>query len=259
MNNSAGGTTTTQQAPASQLPFQQYGMNQAYQQYQNAGSNPNQLVSPFSQQQNQAIGNITNLANSQTGPTQSAANYTQNVLNGSPANNPYLSSEFNLGANDVQNRLSSEFANSGRGVIGSLPIQADQMNNLATQLYGGAYNTGVQQQMQAAANAPNIASSQMATQQGLFGAGQQIQNLGQQYIQAPQTFLNNYLNQANQVPGTSIQTTGQGNPMLAAAGGATLGSSIGSTLGSLFSPQNPSASQWGSLLGSIGGGLLGGG
>lgn len=225
MSNNSAGTTTTQQAPATQLPYEQYGLNQAYQQYQNV-NNPNQLVSPFSQQQNQAIGNITNLANSPTGPTQSAANYTQNVLNGSPANNPYLSSEFNLGANDVQNRLSSEFANSGRGVIGSLPIQADQMNNLATQLYGGAYNTGVQQQMQAAANAPNIANSQMGLQQGLFNAGQQIQNLGQQYIQAPQTFLQNYLNQANQSNGQAIQTTGSGNPLLAGAGYASILSPI---------------------------------
>src|SRR6185312_16322503 len=167
--------TTNATGPSFALPFQEYGLGQAQAQYQGVNS-PQQLVAGFSQPQNQAISGIQQLAtNNHT--LGAAQNYTQSVLNGSPANNPYLNSEFNQAANTVQNRLESEFAGAGRNVIGSAPVQADELNNLATQLYGGAYNTGVQQQENAAALAPNVTNAQLGLQQGLFGAGQQIQNL----------------------------------------------------------------------------------
>src|SRR6185503_2441357 len=166
---SQNGSQTTQtvqsQAPSWQQPYQSYGLQQALAQFQGVNS-PQQLVAGFSPEQNQAISGIQQLATNN--PTLGAAqNYTTSVLNGSPANNPYLSQQFNLAANDVQNRLESEFAGSGRNVIGSAPVQADELNNLATQLYGGAYNTGVQQQENAAANANNLVNSQMGLQQGL--------------------------------------------------------------------------------------------
>src|SRR5581483_4732565 len=237
--------TTNATGPSFALPFQQYGLGQAQAQYQGVNS-PTQLVAGFSPQQDQAISGIQGLATNN--PTLNAAqNYTQNVLNGSPANNPYLNSEFNLGANQVQNRLSSEFAGAGRNIIGSAPVQADELNNLATQLYGGAYNTGVQQQENAAAQAPNIVGSQLGLQQGLFGAGQQIQNLGQNYITAPQQFLQQYLNQVNQVPGQSI-TSQQPLTTTQQIGLAGTGAGIGNTVGSLL----------GNYLGGSGGGSVGG-
>lgn len=254
---SGGGSTTqttTQQAPSWQLPYQQYGLNQAYSQYQNVNS-PTQLVSPFSSQQNQAISNITDFANGNN-PVGNASNaYIANTLSGSPANNPYLNSEFNLAANGVQNRLESEFAGSGRNVEGSLPVQADQMNNLATQFYGGAYNTGVQQQEQAAALAPGAQQQTLANQQGLFNAGQQIQNLGQQYIQAPQTFLNQYLSQANGNLGSTYSQPLYFDQGLMGLGGAALGQQAGSAIGNAIGGQ--SGQGYGSLLGTLGGGLLG--
>ena len=250
------GTTTTQQAPSWQLPYQQFGANQALAQFQGVNS-PTQLVAPFSSQQNQAISNIGNIAQTGTPGASAAGSYVNNVLNGNPANNPYLSSEFNLAANDVQNRLSSEFANSGRGVVGSMPVQADQLNNLATQLYGGAYNTGVQQQEQALSSVPSLGSNALDTQQALYNAGGAVQNLSQQYINAPQQFLQQYLNQANQGLGQSLTTTGQNNPLLAGLGGASLGGSVGSAIGSAISPSSSTAGQTGSNWGSLVGGLLG--
>jgi len=255
---SQNGNTPTQTSsttgPSWALPYEQYGLGQAQAQYQGVNS-PQQLVAGFSQPQNQAISGIQQLATNN--PTLGAAQqYTQNVLSGSPANNPYLNSEFNQAANTVQNRLESEFAGSGRNIIGSAPVQSDELNNLATQLYGGAYNTGVQQQENAAAQAPNVTNAQMGLQQGLFGAGQQIQNLGQQYIQAPQTFLQNYLNQVNQVPGQSnvAQTPLTNYQQAALAGtGANMGSNVGSLLGSYF---GGSGSNVGGLLGGLAGSFL---
>lgn len=225
--------TQTAQAPSWQVPYQQYGLNQAYSQYNNVSS-PQQLVAGFSPQQNQAITGITNLATNN--PTSNALNnYTTSVLNGQPANNPYLNSEFQLGANQVQNQLESEFAGSGRNVIGSLPVQSDELNNLATQLYGGAYNTGVQQQESAAANAPNAVNTAMGLQTNLYNTGQQVQNLAQQYIQAPQTFLSNYLQQV--MPGAGATQTLQEptSPLQQIGTYSTLGGLLGSLGGSLGS------------------------
>jgi hypothetical protein len=156
----------------------------------------------------------------------------------------------------VQNRLSSEFAGSGRNVIGSLPVQSDQLNNLATQLYGGAYNTGVQQQENALAQAVPLEQQQFNAQQQLFNAGGQVQNLAQQYIQAPQSFLNNYLSQVNGDLGRTSSTQQPYSPFLQGVSNAGVGSQIGNALGgaigSYFGSDN--GGSWGSLIG----GLLGG-
>ncbi len=255
------GNSTTQvqtaQAPSWQLPYQQYGLQQATAQY-NGVTSPQQLVAGFSPQQNQAISGITSLATNN--PTLSAAqNYTQSVLNGQPANNPYLNSEFNQAADTVQNRLESEFANAGQPVVNSLPVQSDEMNNLATDLYGGAYNTGVQQQENALGNAGNVVNNQVGVQQDLFNTGGAVQNLAQQYIQAPQNFLNQYLQQVTGNLGSTattqqpLSTTQQ----IAQAGvGAQAGSSIGSNIGSLIGKwlgNSSTGSSVGGLLGALGG------
>ena len=257
--NSGSSTTQVQnsQAPSWQQPYQQYGLGQATAQY-NGITSPQQLVAGFAPQQNQAISGITSLATNN--PTLGAAqDYTQSVLNGSPANNPYLNSEFNNAANTVQNRIESEFAGAGQPVVNSLPVQSDELNNLASQLYGGAYNTGVQQQENALANSGNVVNNELGLQQGLYNAGGAVQNLAQQYIQAPQTFLNQYL---SQVGGNLGQTSTTQQPLSTtqqiAQGwlGASAGSQVGSTLGSLLGKYlgNSSAGgSIGSLLGAIGG------
>ena len=248
MSGGGGGSnqSTTAQAPSWQLPYQQYGLNQSQAQY-NGVSSPTQLVAPFSPMQNEALTNIQSATNNN--PTSGAVNtWVTSTLNGNPANNPSLSSEFNLAANDVQNRLSSEFAGSGRGVVGSLPIQSDEMNNLATQLYGGAYNTGVQEQEQAAATAPSAVSTALSLPETEFNAGGQVQNLAQQYIQAPQNFLNQYLSRVNGNLGTTQTTPMYFNPGMTALGGAGLGSSLASALG-----YGQTGQGIGGLLGAIGG------
>ena len=256
MSQSGSQTTQTVQsgAPSWQLPYQQYGLQQATAQYQGVNS-PQQLVAGFSQPQNQAISGIQQLATNN--PTLgSAQGYVQGVLNGSPVNNPYLNSEFNQAANTVQNRLESEFAGAGQPVVNSLPVQSDELNNLATDLYGGAYNTGVQQQENALGNAGNVVNNQLGLQQGLFGAGQQVQNLAQQYIQAPQNFLNQYLSQVTGNLGTTQSVQQPYSPALQSATNASLGSSLGSSLGGILGNwlgNGTTGSNIGGLLGALGG------
>lgn len=257
--NSGPSSILSGTAPAWELPYQQYGLQQALAQFQGINS-PQQLVAGFSPQQNQAISGITDLATNGTPETSAAQSYVSNVLSGQPANNPYLNSEFNLGANAVQNRLESEFAGSGRNVIGSLPIQSDELNNLATQLYGGAYQTGIQQQENALGQAVPLEQEQFGAQQNLYNAGGAIQNLGQEFIQAPQTFLSNYLGQVGMYPGTQstltqplsgAQQIGQASAL--AGLGGTAGSQIGNYIGGLLGSSGSTASNVGGILGSLAG------
>lgn len=255
MSGGNSNQTLTSQAPSWQLPYQQYGLNQAQGQYNNVSS-PTQLVAPFSPQQNQAIQGVTNLATNN--PTAGAANnWVTNTLNGSPANNPYLNSEFNQAADATQDRLASEFAGSGRNVGGSLPLRSDELNNLATSLYGGAYNTGVQQQETAAGLAPSAVNTSMGLQNNLFNTGQQVQNQAQQYIQAPQTFLNQYLSRVNGNLGNTTTQPLYFNRGLMGLGGASLGGSLGNTIGQALGGAGSNGGNWGQLLGTLGGGLLG--
>lgn len=55
------------------------------------------------------------------------------------ASNPYLDATFNKAALSTQNQLASEFARSGRNVGASQGLRSQQLNDLATNIYGGAY------------------------------------------------------------------------------------------------------------------------
>lgn len=247
MNPSSTTQTSTQQAPSWQQPYQAYGQNQALAQYQN----PSSLVAPFAPQQEQAISNITGMANNGTPVANSANNYATGVLNNGPTQNPYLDNTFNMAAQQTQGQLASQFAGSGRNVDASQGQRSQQLNDLATQIYGGAYNTGIQQQEQALAAAPGLDQNQYAAQQQLYNAGGQVQNLSQQYIQAPQNSLNQYLQRTGVNMGSTSTTPLYYNQAAGALGGALTGSQIGSALGG----SNNSYAPW---LGALAGGLLGG-
>lgn len=240
MNPGSTNQTTTQTSPSWQQPYQNYGLNQAYSLY-----NKGPTVAPFSPMQEQALGGIQNLGNNNP-LTNSAVNYNTNVLNNGPEQNPYLDRIFNQAADQTQNRLASEFAGAGRGVTNSLPLRSDELNNLATSIYGGAYNTGVQQQEQAAAQAPGTQGMQYQDLNALYGGGQQVQNLAQQYANAPANWLNQYLGQTSPGMGTSTTTPYYYNQGAGALGGALVGSQLGQQAG--FSP-------W---MGALGGAILGG-
>lgn len=56
------------------------------------------------------------------------------------ASNPYLDAMFQRAAQSSRGALESEFARAGRNVNAAAPIRGEQLNNLATSLYGGAYD-----------------------------------------------------------------------------------------------------------------------
>jgi hypothetical protein len=154
-------TTTTQEPPAFIQPYMQYGAQQSRGLYETGGPQyyGGNTVVPFSNQTEQALGLTEQRALQGSPVTDAAQTYAANTLGAAPssqfgsaanpwatnanpyggATNPYLDATFNKAADSVQNRLETQFAGSGRNVSASMPANADYLNDLATQIYGGAY------------------------------------------------------------------------------------------------------------------------
>jgi hypothetical protein len=156
-------TTNVTEPPAFIQPYMQYGAQQSRALYETGGPQYYQgnTVVPFSSQTEQALGGMEDRALEGSAVNNAAQNYATNTLSGSPssqfgmgqnpyassanpygsASNPHLDATFNKAADSVQNRLESQFAGAGRNVAASRPANTDQLNDLATQLYGGAYES----------------------------------------------------------------------------------------------------------------------
>lgn len=215
----AGNTTTTTAPPAYMLPYISTALGQAnnllgYQPQYYPGS----TVAGFSAPQQDAMQGIQGMAGG-TPYGDAAQSFDTRMLTGSfapgtsqanlaamgagGAHNPDLDAMFKQAAGATQNQLASEFAGAGRNVSASEPLRAEQLNNLATNLYGGAYaqdqadalaaNQSLANQQ---ANALGMTPSLNAVQQGNLaaemGVGQQVQNLAQQEIGANQAMYNYY-------------------------------------------------------------------
>lgn len=247
-------TTPYQGSLASAQALDQAGGPQIY------GANGQQTVANFSPLQNIGLASIAGTA---MGPsaTQGAEGWNQYATSGAlldPNANPYLQANYNQALQGEQNNIASEFGAAGRNVISSLPVQQQGAADLANQLYGSAYNSGLQATTQAAAQAPSL-------DQSMYLPGEQLYTAGAQQQQQQQNQLNstaNIFNYQQELPyntegwyqgllgqiATPYQqntttTQNQGNPWAGALGGALTGAEAGSTMG-----------PWG----AVGGGLLGG-
>lgn len=187
-----------------------FGLNEARNLY-------DQGPNPYQQQGNEMV------AARATGgdPTITAAqNYVQTSLNGGFLNsNPYLDKTFEQARLATQGGLSSEFARSGRNVGASEGLRSQQLDNLATSIYGGAYN------------------NDRALQQASLGYAQPLGN--QAYTDAAQlrglqnpqgTALDEYLARIN---GTQLPPRQGGFSATGALGGALTGFASGGPLGAV--------------------------
>lgn len=172
----------------------------------------------------------------------------------SPDSNPYLKDTFHQAANQVQQQVGAQFAGMGRNLESSIPVQNDQMNQLATQIYGGNYANERSNMQNAAQNANNLNASNLANLGALGQAGALQQQQSQNYIDAaqnrfnynqnqPYQNLNQYMGLINSMQHGTAQTTQQPvfhNQAAGALGGAMAG--YGST-----------GSMWGAGLGALAG------
>lgn len=275
-------TTQVNEPPAFIQPFMQYGAQQSRSLYETGGPQyyGGNTVVPFSQQTEQALGLTEQRALQGSPVTNAAQGYATRTLNTTPTSqfgsgqnpygsvhNPYLDATFNKAADAVQQRLGTQFAVSGRNIEASRAVNADELNNLATGIYGGAYenerNRGFQgyqaerdrmaqdlnnqatRQYGVASMAPSLAAQDYADINALAGVGGQVEDMAARLMEdqaarwdfsqnAPQINLDNYIARiTGAYPGqNSTQTTPTyRNRMGSALGGGMLGYSVGSGIG----------------------------
>lgn len=297
-SSSPSRTTTVNEPPAFIQPYMQYGAQQGRALYETGGPQyyGGNTVVPFSEQTENALGRTEQRALQGSPVNQAAQGYATNTLNTAPTSqfgagqnpygsgsNPYLDATFNRAADSVQQRLGTQFAGSGRNIDASRAVNADELSGLAERIYGGAYENerGRQygfdlserdrmaqdlsqqraHQFGVAGLAPTLANQDYVDLQALGGVGGQVEDLSGRLMEdqaarwdfsqnAPQMNLDNYIARitGGYPGGTQTNTTPTyRNRTAGAAGGAMAGAQMGSAFG-----------PWGTAIGAIGGGLLGG-
>lgn len=258
---SSGKQTTTTEPPKYLLPYLQEAAQGAAGLYRGGpqGYYPGETVVPFSQQTQQAMDRTQQRAEAGSPVLNNAQRYAGGVLNGDFLNsNPYLDATFNKAADAVQNRVQTSFAGSGRNVDQGRGLGAQEMNDLANQIYGGNYQAERQRMQELVPQAGYLAGQDYADIDRLAGVGAQQEDFTGRQMEdaasrwdfdqnAPGVSLDQYMSRLNGQPG-SVQTSpiyrNRGAGIL---GGAAAGQQIGAGIGSGYGGY-----------GAIIGGLLGG-
>lgn len=232
---------TKVEPPSYQLPYLKTGLQQAQNLYNQGPS-----VVPFSPQTEQALQMTQDRALAGSPLTSSAQDYAQKSLNGGfLGSNPYLDATFNKAALATQNQLASQFGGAGRNVDASQGLRSQQLNDLATGIYGGAYDAERNRQQGVLPYVTPLAEADYSDANHLAGVGSQVEGLAQKYADAPGNSLDQYLSRVRGADYGSTQTSRQpssSNPLGGALGGAAAGSAFG---------------PWGTLGGAVLGGIFG--
>jgi hypothetical protein len=117
----------------------------------NQTNNPPAYIAPYLSEAAEQARNLYGQGNYVAPVTQSAIDYTKNVLGGGfMGSNPYLDATFNKAAGAVTNQVQSNFGLSGRNPRGidAAGFAQEGYNDLANQIYGGNYQAERQRQQQ---------------------------------------------------------------------------------------------------------------
>jgi hypothetical protein len=244
MGGSSGGQSTSVGPPKWQLPYIQQGYGAAQSLYQQGGT----PVVPFSQETNTALTNTAARAQNGSPVVGAAQGLAQNTLNGGFLGaNPHLDATFNRAALQTQNQLASQFAGAGRDVAASEGLRAQQLNDLATGIYGGAYDSERNRMQQTMQMAPGLANQDYVDLGQLSAVGAQREGLAREQAEAPGLALDQYLGRVTGSVGSTSYAPSQRNRAAGAIGGAMLGSQMGQQYGG-----------WGQIGGGLLGGIMGG-
>lgn len=185
----SGNQTTRTEPPSYQLPYLQSGLRRAEGLYGQGSP-----VIPFAPQTEQALQLTQQRALSGSPVTRAGQDYITNTLQGGfLGSNPYLDQTFNRAALSTQNQLASEFARSGRSVDASEGLRSQQLNDLATGIYGGAYDAERNRMQGVLPYGQSYANQDYADLGQLRGVGSEIEGLAGQYANAPDVALDQYL------------------------------------------------------------------
>lgn len=271
MSKGGGSQTTRTEPPKFMVPFLQEGMREAQSLYRQGAPQfyPGQTVVGFSPETEAALGMQTQRAQGGSPLLDQAQSYASNLIGRNQpitfggASNPHLDATFNRGADQIMNRLKTDFAGSGRNTGAAMPVAGEQLGAFANDLYGGAYESERnrmaneigqqrQNQMSVLGMAPGLANADYADIDRLAQVGQVREDLTGRQIDdaaarwdfgqnAPGMALDQYLGRLQGYPGSTTSQPTSRNVGAGALGGAMLGNILFPGLG-----------------GIIGGGLLGG-
>lgn len=222
---SKGSTATTSTGPAPYLTSDYQNLANAGTGIYGSGYSADQAL------QNQGLSQLQS-ATASNPIGSSAQGYFNTLESGSllnPATNPSLQGMAQLADNQIQNNLSSEFAGSGRNIEASAPVQASQMANVASDIYGGAYNNTLNNMTAGMGQASQLEGEQMMP--------------GTTALSVPGSQLSSYGSLLGSMPGGTASTPYYTNAASGALSGAIPGALIGNALG------GSSGSGWGALLG----------
>lgn len=225
-------TSTTSQAPwAAQSPYLTSGFQAAqnlylpggtptgYQWYTDPTTGSRATVSPLTQETANLVGNVTNLAN-QPNILNPAEDYARAAMSGqylSPSSNPYLSDMVTAASRAAQDQfltqsipgLSSRFGMSGRTGSSGMGNAFNQLSagygrgiaDIATNMYGTAYENERQRQQEMAMFAPDL----LQARTGMYGAGIEAQDILNEQAQRELTDRVNRFNFEQQQPSDALQ------------------------------------------------------
>lgn len=118
-----------------------------------------------------ALSGSPTIANAESGLNQMIAGQT----------NPYLDAMYNQAAGKVASSVNQNFANAGRYGSGAhTGALTEGLGNMATQLYGGAYENDAARRMQAIGMAPQFGNLAYQDASQMLNAGQIMQDQEQQ-------------------------------------------------------------------------------
>lgn len=149
-----------------------------------------QQVAPFNPTQQAAMKKIVSLGMNGSPALTAAQNFDQTLLQDGGGNNPYLDQMYKQAAGATQNQLSGEFAGMGRNASAAEPLRAEQLNNLATSMYGGQYQNNMQNALTAVDQSQRLYDTRLRGLQTAEGVGQQGQDQSQRMIDASQKAFN---------------------------------------------------------------------
>lgn len=196
MSGGGGGTSTTMPVipdelkPAAEALSRvatQVG-NTPYQAYGGTG------VVGMNDAQNQALGMVANRAMSGS-PIMDQANSTLTSMLQGGQTNPYLDQMVQRAQDSVRSNMTSAMVGSGSfGNSGVQEAAGRAMGDVASQMYGNAYETNAARQMQALGMAPTFGNQAYTDAQQLLNAGSFAQNNAQDMADFN---YQQYLNQQN--------------------------------------------------------------
>lgn len=257
-----GDTQTTAVGPPEFAePFLETGLAEALGRFRQGPLEffPDSTVVPQSEQTLAAIEQLS----SPSGLSTAATDLVEATLRGDfldPATNPFLQQTFDQAAQATRSQLDSQFAGAGRNLEAQLPARGDQLNQLATSIFGQNFQAERGRQQSLIPFVPTIDS--LGTQNLLTAGGlvegqsaaelQDAINRFQFNQQAPDLLLDQFL---QRITGTvsplgSVQTTQfpTASPLTGALGGAASGAGLGASIGAAGGPIGAGT---GALLGSL--------